>query len=88
MQHCESEQLVNVGCGQDVSIAELAALIARIVGFQGSIVFDPSKPDGTPRKLLDVSRVHALGWRARIPLEAGVRDTYAWFLQNRDRLRS
>jgi GDP-L-fucose synthase len=63
---------INVGCGQDISIAELARLIARIIGFTGRIEFDRSKPDGTPRKLLDVSRLGALGWRPRIPLERGI----------------
>ena len=71
-----------------MTIAYLAALVARIVGFTGKLVLDPSKPDGTPRKLLDVSRIHALGWRARIPLEEGIRDTYDWFIRNRSSLRS
>ena len=69
--------LVNIGSGQDVSIAELAQLVMRVVGFQGRIEFDASKPDGTPRKLLDVSRLAGLGWRARIALEDGIRATYA-----------
>jgi GDP-L-fucose synthase len=68
--------------GEDVSIAELAALVARVVGFDGEIVYDRSRPDGTPRKLLDISRVAALGWRARIGLEEGVRDTYAWYCRH------
>ncbi|MEM1439424.1 MAG: GDP-L-fucose synthase [Pseudomonadota bacterium] len=70
---------INVGTGTDVSIAELATLIARVVGFEGDIVYDSSKPDGTPRKLLDVSRVSALGWRPSVTLEAGVAQTYDWF---------
>ena len=73
---------VNVGCGSDVSIAELAALIARITGFPGDIGFDPSMPDGTPRKLLDVSRLRALGWSASIGLEEGIRQTYDWMVDN------
>ena len=68
--------LLNIGCGADVTIRELAETVMRVVGFAGRIVFDASQPDGTPRKLLDVSRLAALGWRARIPLEAGIRRTY------------
>ncbi len=69
--------LLNIGCGQDVSIAGLAETVMRVVGFTGRIVYDRSKPDGTPRKLLDVSRINALGWRARIDLEDGIRRAYA-----------
>ncbi len=70
---------INVGTGQDVTIRELAQTIARVTGFGGELVFDPGKPDGTPRKLLDVSRLKALGWEATIELEAGLRDAYAWY---------
>lgn len=73
-----SNSQVNIGCGEDVSIAELAQLVAGVCGFSGSIVFDQSKPDGTPRKLLDIGRARALGWSATIPLLEGVRRTYAW----------
>ena len=69
--------IVNVGCGADLTIRELAETVMRVVGFEGRIVFDSSKPDGTPRKLLDVSRLTALGWRAKVPLEAGLRLAYA-----------
>ncbi|SHE72794.1 GDP-L-fucose synthase [Ruegeria intermedia] len=72
---------INVGCGQDVSIAELAALVAKVTGFKGRITQDPSKPDGTMRKLMDVSRLARMGWTARIGLEDGIRQTYAWFLE-------
>jgi GDP-L-fucose synthase len=72
--------LVNIGCGEDSSIAELARLIAGIVGFKGKLVFDSSKPDGTPRKLLDVSLMRKLGWAAKIPLEDGIRKAYEAFL--------
>lgn len=73
--HCSH---VNVGCGTDISIAELAELVAGITGFRGKIEYDPSMPDGTPRKLLDVGRLKSLGWEAGISLEAGVRDTFEW----------
>ena len=81
MQHHDSEQLINVGWGEDVSIAELAALIGQVVGFGGALRSDPAKPDGTPRKLLDTARLRALGWKPRIRLEDGIRSTYEWFLQ-------
>lgn len=70
---------INVGVGSDVTIAELAELVAKVVGFSGEIRFDPSKPDGTPRKLLDVRRISALGFQPRIGLEEGIRATYAWY---------
>ncbi|MCM2314509.1 MAG: GDP-L-fucose synthase [Thermoanaerobaculia bacterium] len=74
----EEAATINVGCGRDVTIAELAETMKRVTGYPGRIVFDTSKPDGTPRKLLDVSRIQALGWAPRIELEDGLRDTYAW----------
>ena len=83
----EGEDIVNVGTGEDVSIAELATLVREVVGFEGELRFDPSKPDGTPRKLLDVSRLHALGFRHRIGLREGLTSTYRWFLENVDTLR-
>ena len=73
---------VNLGTGQDVTIGELARLVCSIVGYQGRIVFDASKPDGTPRKLEDVSRMHALGWRHSVTLEQGISTTYQWYLQS------
>src|SRR5262249_40222429 len=76
MRHFSGEGPVNIGTGTDVSIAELAGEIAAVVGFRGRIVFDPSRPDGTPRKLSDVSRLEALGWTARIPLAEGLAQTY------------
>jgi GDP-L-fucose synthase len=82
METHESEQLVNIGCGEDVSIRELAELVARVVGYGGRLAFDPTKPDGTPRKLLDVSRLAALGWKPGIGLEEGIRATYEWFVAN------
>jgi len=79
MENYDGAEPLNVGTGEDLTIAELAALVARIVGYQGRISYDASKPDGTPRKLLDVSRIRALGWQARIPLEAGIASTYEWY---------
>lgn len=80
MENYDSPDLLNVGVGEDLTIADLAALVARIVGYSGRIVFDSSRPDGTPRKLLNVSRIHALGWQARIPLEQGIASTYEWYV--------
>lgn len=74
---------INVGTGQDCTIRELAQTIAKVTGFEGKLSFDASKPDGAPRKLLDVSRLHALGWRAAIGLEPGLSDAYRWFVENR-----
>ena len=74
----ESQHL-NIGTGEDVTIAELAHLIAEIVGYPGKLIFDTSRPDGTPRKLLDVSKLHALGWSARTPLRTGLERAYADF---------
>lgn len=82
MQRYEDERIVNVGVGDDITIRELAALVAEVVGFTGEIRNDTSKPDGTPRKLLDVSRLHALGWRAGIGLREGITETYAAFHQS------
>ena len=76
---------INVGTGQDVTIRELAETIARVTGFGGELVFDPGKPDGTPRKLLDVSRLKALGWEASIGLEEGLWDAYGWYREQADR---
>lgn len=78
---------VNIGTGEDLSILELARMVAGVVGFEGEILTDPSKPDGTPRKLLDVSKLTAMGWRAGIPLEDGLRQTYRWYLDHQDGLR-
>lgn len=87
MQHYDDWRLVNVGWGEDISIAELAALVASAVSYSGSIVFDSSKPDGTPRKLLDISRLSSLGWKPKISLKDGLAQTYAWFLENEGGLR-
>jgi len=79
MECYDGAEPLNVGTGEDLTIAELAAMVARVVGFQGRIAYDSSKPDGPPRKLLDVSRIHALGWKARIPLDEGIAYTYDWY---------
>jgi nucleoside-diphosphate-sugar epimerase len=71
---------INVGCGADIAILDLARMVAEITGFSGRITTDPTKPDGTPRKLMDVERLAAMGWRARIALRDGIAETYAWFL--------
>ncbi len=70
---------VNVGCGSDVTIRELAEMVASVVGYSGRISFDASKPDGTPRKLLDVQRIFGMGWRPKVLLSDGIAGTYAWF---------
>ncbi len=79
LRHYSGDAPVNVGCGADLAIAELAALLREIVGFQGELAFDPARPDGTPSKLLDTSRLTALGWQPRIPLRQGLAATYGWF---------
>jgi nucleoside-diphosphate-sugar epimerase len=78
---------INVGTGQDITILELAEMVARVTGFQGRILTDLEKPDGNPRKLMDVSRLTSMGWRARIGLEEGIMDTYRWFLDHQDDFR-
>ena len=81
------EDIINVGVGEDISIRELTELVREITGYQGEIVNDTSKPDGTPQKLLDVSRLHALGWQAKIPLRDGISETYQWFLEHAGEVR-
>lgn len=82
MQHYDEPEIINVGTGEDVTISELAHLAAESIGFKGQLVFDKSKPDGAPRKLLNVTRLHNLGWHHKIPLRQGVLSTYEWFLEN------
>ena len=77
-----TEQIVNIGTGEDVTIKELAETIASVIGFQGELKWDTDKPDGTPRKLLDVSKLHSLGFKHTTDLETGIRKTYEWYLQN------
>lgn len=82
MQYYDGEEFVNVGWGEDIAIGELAELIKDIVGFSGKLEFDSSKPDGTPRKLLDISRLKSLGWSPQISLKEGIKSTYVWFLEH------
>jgi len=87
LQTYDAEPLVNVGWGEDLTIRELAELVASIVDFAGRLVFDSTKPDGTPRKLLDVSRLTSLGWQPQIPLNQGIERTYAWFKAHSGEIR-
>jgi GDP-L-fucose synthase len=82
MENYDSPELVNVGCGEDITIRDLATMVGKVVGFTGKIEWDSTKPDGTPRKLLDVTRLANLGWKARTPLEQGLRATYQWWLEH------
>ena len=88
MQHYSSPDIVNIGWGEDVTILELAEMVKGVIGFEGDIVFDSSKPDGTPRKLLDTSRMTSLGWTPSIALIDGLTNTYDWFLQSGSNIRS
>jgi GDP-L-fucose synthase len=82
LEKYDSPEIINVGCGEDISIRELAELICDIVGFEGQLAWDDTKPDGTPRKLLDVTRLQNLGWQPTIPLRDGIAQTYEWFLKD------
>jgi len=82
LENYDSPEIINIGCGEDISVRELAELICDVVGFDGELACDPTKPDGTPRKLLDVSKIHALGWRHQIGLRDGITRTYEWFVKN------
>ncbi|MFM8365275.1 MAG: GDP-L-fucose synthase family protein, partial [Verrucomicrobiota bacterium] len=83
LKNYDSPELINIGFGDDVTIRELAETVCDVIGFEGQLVFDTTKPDGTPRKLMDSSRLFSLGWKPRIPLRDGIADAYAWFLKNR-----
>lgn len=87
MENYDMENIINVGTGKDISIRELAEVIKEITGYEGKIVFDSSKPDGTPRKLLDISKIEGIGWLPRIGLREGLESTYKWFVENIDRVR-
>lgn len=88
LENYDSPDPINIGCGEDVSIKELAEIIASAVGYSGTLEFDISKPDGTPRKLLDISKLEALGWSPSISLEEGIKETYAWYLENIENVRA
>jgi len=81
METYDEPEIVNVGTGTDVTIRELAELLKEVVGYTGELVFDTAKPDGTPRKILDVSKLHSLGWRAGTEPRKGISDTYRWYLE-------
>ena len=81
MERYDAAEIINVGTGEDLTIAELAEMVCSAVGFRGTLRYDTSKPDGTPRKLLDISRIRALGWSPRIPLRDGIQQTYQWYLE-------
>lgn len=88
LENYDSPDPINIGCGEDVSIKQLAELIARTVGYKGTLEFDTSKPDGTPRKLLDISKLKELGWSPKISLEDGIKETYEWYLHNLQNVRA
>lgn len=87
MEEYQSNEIINIGTGEDITIAELAKLVARVVGFKGELKFNTEMPDGTPRKLLDVSKLSGLGWRSKISLSEGLASTYEWFLEHEDSVR-
>ncbi|MEO5376333.1 MAG: GDP-L-fucose synthase [Magnetococcus sp. DMHC-6] len=87
MDHYNRSEPINIGTGQEVTIAELVDLMKHIVDYSGTVFFDPTKPEGTPRKLLDVSQADRLGWHAKTSLEEGIKKTYAWFIENLDAIR-
>ena len=87
LENYDSPEIINVGCGEDLTIRELVEIIAKVIGFEIDLVFDMTKPDGTPQKLLDTSRLLALGWKPRISLYDGIQQTYQWLLQNGAQLR-
>ena len=82
LENYDQPDLINIGCGEDVTIRELAETVCDVLGFDGSLEFDASKPDGTPRKLLDISKIKSLGWSPKIPLRDGIADAYRWFARN------
>lgn len=82
MNHYDGNEIVNIGTGEDITITELARLVQRVIDFKGDIVQDTTKPNGTPRKLLNVDKLHSLGWKHKIPLKEGISGTYQWFLKN------
>jgi GDP-L-fucose synthase len=88
LEHYDSPETINVGTGNDLTIRNVAELISNVTGYTGNIIQDETKPDGTPRKVLDVTRINELGWKSEITLEQGLQDTYQWFLENQTHLRA
>jgi GDP-L-fucose synthase len=87
LEHYDQPDLINVGCGEDVTIRELAETVCDVLGFEGTLEFDPTKPDGTPRKLLDIQKIKSLGWSPKIPLREGIANAYDWFIKNQSTAR-
>ena len=87
MNHFDGPGFVNAGTGEEVSIKDLSELIGEIVGYDGRLDWDPSKPDGTPRKVTDMSKLHGMGWKHKVRLKEGLMKTYEWFLENEENLR-
>jgi Nucleoside-diphosphate-sugar epimerases len=87
LEHYDQPDLINVGCGEDVTIRELAETVCDVLGFEGTLEFDPTKPDGTPRKLLDIQKIKSLGWAPKIPLREGIANAYHWFVENQSTAR-
>ena len=87
LENYDQPDLINIGCGEDVTIRELAETVCDVLGFDGSLEFDATKPDGTPRKLLDISKIKSLGWSPKIPLREGIADAYDWFIKNQSTAR-
>ena len=87
MNHYDGDSHINVGSGSDIEIGSLAKLICEVVGFTGELLYDTSRPDGTPRKLMSSAKLQAMGWKPRIGLEDGLRITYQWFLDHQDNFR-
>lgn len=87
LEHYDQPDLINVGCGEDVTIRELAETVCDVLGFEGTLEFDPTKPDGTPRKLLDIQKIKSLGWSPKIALREGIADAYDWFIENQSAAR-
>ena len=87
MEHYNEKGIINIGCGEDISIKELAEIVKEVTGFTGNLTYDSSKPDGTPRKLLDVTKIHALGWHHKTPLKEGMKIAYQDFLKKQEQLQ-
>jgi GDP-L-fucose synthase len=83
----ENEEIINIGTGEDIQIKDLSNLVCSIIGYKGNVIWDTTKPNGTPRKLLDISKIKEIGWQPSISLEQGIKETYNWFLENYDNLR-